>query len=45
MFVDLNELAKEIFRKSVYTGEYRTFNIPYLFMSKGDNWQNGKIRH
>ena len=35
----LLDLAKENYRKSWLIGDYRTFNIPYLFLSKGDNFQ------
>ena len=30
--------AKESYRKLLYIEDYQTFNIPYLFLSKGDNF-------
>ena len=38
MLSGLPNLAKENYRKSRYIEDNQTFNIPYLFMSKGDNF-------
>ena len=35
----LPDLAKENYRKSLSIEDYQTCNIPYLFLSKGDNFQ------
>ena len=39
MLRGLSDLAKENFRKTELIEDYQTFNIPYLFLSKGDNVQ------
>ena len=39
MLRGLPDLAKENYRKIVIIGDYLTFNIPYLFLSKGDNFE------
>ena len=38
MLRGLPDLAKENYRKVVIFEDYQTFNIPYLFLSKGDNF-------
>ena len=35
----LHNLAKENYRKSISIEDYQTFNIPFLFLSNGDNFQ------
>ena len=39
MLRGLPDLAKENYQKSLSIEDYRTFNIPFLFLSKGDNFQ------
>ena len=39
MLIGLPDLAKEIYPISRLNEDYQTFNIPYLFLSKGDNFQ------
>ena len=39
MLIGLPDLAKEINRKPWSIEDNQTFNIPYLFSSKGDNLQ------
>ena len=39
MLRGLPDLAKENCRKSWKIEDYQTFDIPYLFLSKGDNFQ------
>ena len=38
MLRGLPDLAIENYRKSLLIEDYQTFNIPYLFLSKGDNF-------
>ena len=38
MLRGLPDLAKENYRKSLLIEDYQTFNIPYLFLTKGDNF-------
>ena len=38
MLRGLPDLAKENYRQSLSIEDYQTFNIPYLFLSKGDNF-------
>ena len=39
MLTGLLDLAKENYGKSLKIEDYQTFNIPYLFLPKGDNFQ------
>ena len=43
MLRGLHDLAKETYRKSLSIEDYETFNIPYLFSSKGDNFFSNLI--